>query len=77
MYAYQPVSKSQPNLADGNQAQPHNVIHNNLHHNHTKDNQWDKLGNFTFDDGASSGLSSGMKIWFAEWIGFYEVGKLH
>ena len=70
VYAYQPVSKSQPNLNENGvigatssssttTAGALNTIHNNLHHNHhhkdTNNRHWDKLGNFTFDDdGASS-----------------------
>lgn len=66
VYAYQPVSKSQPNLNEngvatgvGNGGSGLNTIHNNLHHNHHKDTNnrhWDKLGNFTFDDEAASSV---------------------
>jgi len=48
-----------------------NTIHNNLHHNHTKDTNtrhWDKLGNFTFDEDAT-GSMGGL-------FGYYPVWKI-
>ena len=65
VYAYQPVSKSQPNLNEKDSVNSSsssgglNTIHNNLHHNHHKDTNnrhWDKLGNFTFDEDATSSV---------------------
>ena len=54
VYAYQSVSKSQPNLLENGNLNNGVTIKNNLSIKDDKNREWEKLGTFTFDDDASS-----------------------
>ncbi|KAK7082186.1 hypothetical protein SK128_005384, partial [Halocaridina rubra] len=54
VYAYQSVSKSQPNLLENGNLNNGVTIKNNLSIKDDKNRAWEKLGTFTFDDDASS-----------------------
>lgn len=54
VYAYQTVSKSQPNLLENGNLNNGVTIKNNLSIKDDKNREWEKLGTFTFDDDISS-----------------------
>lgn len=54
VYAYQTVSKSQPNLLENGNLNNGVTIKNNLSIKDDKNREWEKLGTFTFDDDVSS-----------------------
>ncbi|MPC10679.1 hypothetical protein E2C01_003319 [Portunus trituberculatus] len=54
VYAYQSVSKSQPNLLENGNLNNGVTIKNNLSLKDDKNREWEKLGTFTFHDDACS-----------------------
>lgn len=54
VYAYQSVSKSQPNLLENGNLNNGVTIKNNLSIKDDKNREWEKLGTFTFHDDACS-----------------------
>lgn len=54
VYAYQCVSKSQPNLLENGNLNNGVTIKNNLSLKDDKNREWEKLGTFTFHDDACS-----------------------
>lgn len=68
VYAYQCVSKSQPNLLENGNLNNGVTIKNNLSLKDDKNREWEKLGTFTFhDDACSLGNYSNFQFMSSSW----------